>query len=268
MTTIDPTAQPTAQPVTRVVVASPAGRIGRVMMAGLSGQDGLKVVGGLRRGDPTPEVFANADVLVDFTHPDSAPDLLVAAIKAGVRPVSGTSSMKDEALDRIDAAARERGIAGVWCSHFRLASLVLTHLARIAARYLDSVEIVEAHRPSKADAPSGKAWELARAIRAERGADLTDATVNKTTMAGVRGGVEGGVRVHSVRIPGIIGRHEVIFGGDQELLTLRHDDCGLDAYVPAVARAVRAVVSTDQVGLIRGYERILGLPDLGPSPLG
>lgn len=263
-----PAAQPTAQPVIRVLVASPTGRLGRLMMEGLPAEEGLKVVGGLRRGDPAAELFATADVLVDFTNPDSAPDLLLAAIEAGVHPVSGTSSMRPEALDRIDAAARERGIAAVWCSHFRFASLLMNHLVRIVARYLDSVEIIEAHRPQKADAPSGKAWDLANIIRAERGTGMKDAPVKKTTLDGVRGGVVDGIHVHSVRLPALLGWHEVIFAGEQELLTIRHDDLGLQAYVPAVARAVRAVVSTEEVGLIRGYERIIGLPDISAPPAG
>jgi 4-hydroxy-tetrahydrodipicolinate reductase len=189
---------------------------------------------------------------------------MLAAIEAGVRPVSGTSNLPEEALLAVDTAARERGIAAVWAPHYRLAGVLLTHLSQIAAQYLDSVELVEAHHATKADAPSGYAQEFARRLSHAHGGDLHDVQTPLVTVDGVRGGVVNGVRIHSLRLPGIVGWHEAIFAGDQELLTIRHDDLGREAYVPAVANAIRFVTSTDRTGLIRGYGAVLGLPDVGP----
>lgn len=249
----------------RVLVAGPDGRMGRVFMDGLPGQDGIRVVGGLRRGDQASDRLAEADVLVDFTHLDSSPSLMLAAIEAGVRPVSGTSNLPEDALRAVDVAARERGIAAVWAPHYRLAGVLLTHLAQIAARYLDSVELVEAHHATKADAPTGYAREFARQVGLAHGGDLNDVHTPLVTVDGVRGGVLNGVRIHSLRLPGIVGWHEAIFAGDQELLTIRHHDLGREAYVPSVANAIRFVTSTDQTGLIRGYGSVLGLPPVPPA---
>jgi 4-hydroxy-tetrahydrodipicolinate reductase len=251
----------TTSPV-RVVVAGPNGRMGRVMMAGLPTQPGLKVVGGLSRGDDEPtvaELLAGADVLVEFTHADSAPALLTKAIQAGVRPVSGTSGLPEEVLAAVDESARERGIAAVWAPHFRLAGVLMIHFARIAARYLGSVEIMDVHHATKADVPSGTAVEMARMMQAERGSDFVDAPVRNENVAGARGGVHGGVRIHSLRLPDIVGWHELIFGGEQELLSIKHEESGREAYVSTVATSVRKVMEPGVTGLIRGYGAVIGL---------
>ena len=265
MEATDTTTAPGATAVIRVLVAGPDGRMGRVFMDGLPHQDGIKVVGGLRRGNRPAELLAGADVLVDFTHLDSSPSLMLAAIEAGVRPVSGTSNLPEEALRAVDTAARERGIAAVWAPHYRLAGVLMTYLSQIAARYLDAVELVEAHHATKADAPTGYAREFARQVSASHGGDIHDVRTPLVTVDGVRGGVLNGLRIHSLRLPGIVGWHEAVFAGDQELLTIKHHDLGREAYVPALARAIRFVTSTDQTGLIRGYGAVLGLPDVGPA---
>lgn len=250
----------------RVLVAGPDGRMGRVMMDGLPHQQGIVVAGGLRRGDTAAELLADVDVLVDFTHADAASELLLAAVEAGVRPVSGTSGLSEDVLAAVDKTARRRGIAAVWAPHFRLAGVLMMRLAGIAARYLGSVEIIESHHATKADAPSGTARELARMIRDAHGTELADAPTPAMTLDGVRGGVEAGVHIHSLRLPGIVGWHEVIFAGDQELLTIRHHDMGREAYVPAVARAIRTVTGAGAIGLIRGYDAIIGLTGDDRSP--
>jgi 4-hydroxy-tetrahydrodipicolinate reductase len=207
-------------------------------------------------------------VLVDFTHLDSAPHLLLDAIKAGVRPVSGTSGLPEDVLSSIDEAARAEGIGAVWAPNFGLGGVLAMHFAQIAARYLDSVEIVEAHHVGKADAPSGTTLQLTRLMEAAHGGNFNDPPVKRQTLAGTRGGVDGGIRVHSLRLPGVLGWHEVIFGGDEELLTIRQESFGRGSYVPAVARAIREVVRPDRVGLIRGYDTVIGLTTDGHAVAG
>jgi 4-hydroxy-tetrahydrodipicolinate reductase len=250
----------------RVVVAGPDGRMGRAMVSGLPKQQGIQVSGGLRRTDDAGAIattLAEADVLVDFTHAGSARGLMMRAIEAGVRPVSGTSGVTEDDLSAIDEAARARGIAAVWAANFRLMGVLLAHLARTVARYVDSAEIIEAHHANKADAPSGSAKELARQIREAHGTALFDPPVRTETLAGVRGGVHDGVRVHSLRLPDLqpTGWHEVIFTGGQEMLTIRHDDWGYEAYAVTVAQAVRKVMEPGVVGLIRGYDAVIGLTE-------
>jgi 4-hydroxy-tetrahydrodipicolinate reductase len=243
----------------RVVVAGPEGRMGRVMMDRLPSQ-GVEVVGGLRRDDrEADELLAAADVLVEFTNPESALELMLRAIRAGVRPVSGTSGVTEMSLQAVDTAAREHGIGAVWASSFGLGNMLMAHFAEIATRYFDAVEIVEAHHVGKADAPSGTALELTRRIRLAHGSDVADAGVARETLPGTRGGVNGGVRVHSLRLPGVLGWHEVIFSGASELLTIRHDDFDRGEFVAPVAIAARHVMQPGVVGLVRGLEAVVGL---------
>jgi len=248
----------------RVVVAGPDGVMGRTMVEGLPRQDGIDVVGTIRRRDDPATVrdtLAGAHVLVEFTHADSSLDLMRRAIDAGVRPVSGTSGLAEDALAQVDRDARARGIGAVWAANYRLMGVLLAHFARIAARYSDTIEILDAHHASKADAPSGTARELARIMREAHGTELVDPPVRRETLSGVRGGEMGGVRIHSLRLPGLEpnGWHEIVFAGDQEILTLRHEDWSRTAYVGPVARAIRRVMEPGVVGLLRGYDSVLGL---------
>jgi 4-hydroxy-tetrahydrodipicolinate reductase len=245
----------------KVLVAGPGGRMGSTMIRGLPVHEDIEVIGGLSRKDAADAArLSEADVLVDFTNFESAPALLIAAIEAGVRPVSGTSNMPEAALASIDAAARAKGIGAAWCSNFRLGGVLMQRFAKLAAPYFDEVEIVEAHHAGKVDAPSGASLALARAMRASRGSDFQDAGVHQTAIAGTRGGVESGVRIHSLRLSGLLGRHEIVFSAPSELLTVRHDDMGREGYVPGVARAIRYVMRPEAVGLVRGYDSIIGLP--------
>jgi 4-hydroxy-tetrahydrodipicolinate reductase len=232
------------------------------MVAGFATDPGLEVVAGIRRGDrDVNDKLARADVLVDFTIAEAAPELMLAALEAGVRPVSGTSGMTDEALDAVDRCARDRNLPAIWAPNFSLGAVVLGQVAKLAARYLDAVEIIEGHPARKADAPSGTALALARAIRQERETDFTDLPVANQILDGVRGAVEGGVRIHSVRHPAaaMISWHEVIFTSEDGVLTLRHDEAGGIEPVSSVIHAIKAVLEEKRVGLIRGYDAVLGL---------
>jgi 4-hydroxy-tetrahydrodipicolinate reductase len=253
----------------RVLVAGPDGKMGNAMMTGLPKQSGIQVVGGLRRDDPqAAELLSEADVLVDFTIADSAVPLILAAIDAGVRPVSGTSGLSEDDLSRIDAAARERRMPAVWASQMTVGGALMMHFCRLTSHFIDNVTVLEAHHATKADAPSGTAWELARRIREARGEDLADYPSQHQPVPGVLGGVEGGVRIHSMRMPDILGWNEVTFAGGGEVLSIKQTDGSRDAFPPFVARAVHEVMRTDRVGLIRGYGAVIGLAELAAAELG
>jgi 4-hydroxy-tetrahydrodipicolinate reductase len=243
-----------------VVVAGPNGKMGRTMLTGLPSEPGIEVAGGLSRDDPhTPALLAGADVLVDFTIADAALPLMLTAIEAGVRPVSGTSGLSEDVLRQIDEAARAKGIPAIWASQFTPGGALMMHFCRLAARYLESATVVEAHHSTKADAPSGTAWELAKQIRAAHGSDLEYYPSQHEVVSGVRGGNQDGVRIHSLRMPGILGWNEVTFAGGGEVLSIRQTDGDRELFVPFVARAVREVMRTDRTGLIRGYGAVMGL---------
>ena len=247
---------------TRVVVSGPDGHTGRDVVAGLQADPAVDVVGGIRRGDADiAEKLRSADVLIDFTTAEAAPGLMLMALDAGVRPVSGTSGIPDTELARVDDAAKRCGLAAVWAANFSLGPVLLTHLARVAARFMSAAEVLEGHPSRKADSPSGTALALARAIRDARGSDFVDLPVQNEVLDGIRGAVTGGVRMHSVRHPvsTMISWHEVIFTGEDGMLRLRHDDAA--GYVPntSLVRTIHEVMETKRVGLIRGYDAVIGL---------
>jgi 4-hydroxy-tetrahydrodipicolinate reductase len=122
---------------------------------------------------------------------------------------------------------------------------------------MDAAEVIELHHDKKVDAPSGTAIQTARDIRAARGSDLPDPQVERWTLEGSRGAVDGGVRIHSVRLPGFNAHQEVLFGSIGQVLSIRHDALGRDAYLPGVALAIRVV--PNHVGLIRGLDTLMGL---------
>jgi 4-hydroxy-tetrahydrodipicolinate reductase len=246
----------------RVVVAGPDGHVGRAMVAGFAADPTLELVGGIRRGDDdVREKLSAADVLVDFTSAAAAPALMVAALEAGVRPVSGTSGLADDDLAAVDAAARERKLPAVWAPNFSPAAVLLAQLAELAAKYMDAAEIIEGHPSRKADAPSGTALALARGIRQARGTDFTDRPVADEILPGIRGAAAGGVRLHSVRHPvsTMISWHEVIFTSEDGVLRLRYDEAGGREPVESVIRAVNGVMTDERIGLIRGHDAVLGL---------
>jgi 4-hydroxy-tetrahydrodipicolinate reductase len=246
----------------RVVVAGPDGRMGQVMVEGLPKHDGIEIVGQLRRADreQRSELLREADVMVEFTGPESAPELLFEALKARTRPVSGSSGIAESVLVEADRMAREYEIGGIWAPNFSMSSNVMMHAVAMIAKYFSTVEIIEAHHETKADAPSGTAVRLAEIARAAHEADLKEANVRHEILPGTRGGSLGGVHVHSLRLPGDVGWHDVVLAAPDGFVTIRHEDSGSrEIYVPAVANAVRKVMQPDVIGLLRGYGSIIGL---------
>jgi 4-hydroxy-tetrahydrodipicolinate reductase len=230
------------------------------MMDGLGNQPDLSIVGGFGTSgglDELRRLAPEADVLVDFTTGHAAPSILQAAVGAGLHVVSGTSGLPPEALDALDAALQQAGRGGLWAANFAVGGALMMHFARVAARFMDAAEVIEMHHDRKVDAPSGTAVQTARDIRQAHGSDLPDPPVERHTLEGPRGAVTGGVRIHSVRLPGFNAHQEVLFGAAGQVLSIRHDALGREAYLPGVALAVREVPK--RVGLIRGLDTLMGL---------
>ena len=230
------------------------------MTSGLGQYPDITVAGGFGSANALAELSRlapEADVLVDFTTGSAAPELLLAAAEAGLHVVSGTSGLKPEALNDLDKALRKAGRGGLWAANFAIGAALMMHFARVAARFMDAAEIIELHHDKKVDAPSGTAVQTARDIRQARGTDVPDPQVERWTLEGARGAVDGGVRIHSVRLPGLNAHQEVLFGSVGQILSIRHDALGREAYLPGVALAVREVPK--RVGLVRGLDTLMGL---------
>jgi 4-hydroxy-tetrahydrodipicolinate reductase len=218
-------------------------------------------------------VAAEAEVVVDFSRPEATMAAIDGLLPDGVHLVSGTTGLPAAALDQLAALAgkADHGNA-VWAPNFALGAVLATHFATIAARWYPAAEVIELHHQGKVDAPSGTAIRTANAIAAARGpegsgepqggapdgrAEPAGVPAAKESVAGVRGGEVGGVRVHSVRLPGLVAHQEVLFGGQGEVLTLRHDSLERSSFMPGVLLAVREV--TTRTGLTVGLEPLLGL---------
>jgi 4-hydroxy-tetrahydrodipicolinate reductase len=218
----------------------------------------LELVAMIDQGDPLFTADPGAHVFVDFTRPDIVMDNLRWAIGEGVNVVVGTTGFTEERLAQVrEWLAAKPGVGVVVAPNFGIGAVLMMEFAARAARFYESVEIIEQHHPRKLDAPSGTATHTARLIaaaRAEAGAGpMPDAT--EAEVAGARGADIDGVRVHAVRATGLIAHQEVIFGGEGETLTIRHDSLHRSSFMPGVLLAVREVVR--RPGLTVGLDALL-----------
>jgi 4-hydroxy-tetrahydrodipicolinate reductase len=199
---------------------------------------------------------AEVEVVVDFSRPEATAAAAGGLLPEGVHLVSGTTGLPAELMDDLAAVAgkAEHGNV-VWAPNFALGAVLAMHFAAVAGRFYPAAEVIELHHQAKADAPSGTALRTARAIAAAR--ERAPGREASESVAGVRGGEVDGVRVHSVRLPGLVAHQEVIFGGQGEVLTLRHDSLDRSSFMPGVLLAIQAV--TNRPGLTVGLEPLLGL---------
>lgn len=254
---------------TRVGVLGAAGRMGQEVCRAVEADSTLRLTaridastGGTVRWDGM-DALSSADVVVDFTHPDAVMGNLREAITRGVSAVVGTTGFDAERLARVENWLADAPHVGVLIApNFALGAVLTQHFAMTAARFYDAAEVIELHHERKVDAPSGTATSTAKAIAAARRAAGRTPLPEPTThgLDGARGADVDGVRVHAVRLPGLVAHEEVLFGSTGELLTIRHDSIDRTSFMPGVLLAVKAV--RGRPGLTLGLEALLGL-DLG-----
>jgi 4-hydroxy-tetrahydrodipicolinate reductase len=200
--------------------------------------------------------LTGVDVAVDFTHPDSVMGNLEACIAAGVHAVVGTTGFDDARLAQVRQWLTGTDVGVLVAPNFGIAAVLMMRFAAEAARFFDSVEIVELHHARKADAPSGTATRTAQLIAEARGGrSMPDAT--STSLDGARGAVVDGVHIHSVRLAGLVAHQEVLLGGEGESLTIRHDSYDRASFMPGVLLGVRQIAS--RPGLTVGLDALLDL---------
>ncbi len=246
-------------PVLNVAVFGARGRMGAQVCRAVEDAPDLTLAAALDLGDAR-QPAGDADVAVDFTHPDQVMDNLTWCLERGVSIVVGTTGFDDLRLDRVrELLADHPGTGVVVAANFSVGAVLMMHFAEQAAAFYESVEIVELHHPDKADAPSGTARTTAARIAVARAAADLPAPPDATSSAlpGARGAGVDGVAVHSVRLRGLVAHQEVLFGAPGETLTVRHDSLDRTSFMPGVIAAVRAV--RDRPGLTVGIESVLGL---------
>ncbi|WP_255657686.1 4-hydroxy-tetrahydrodipicolinate reductase [Actinoplanes sp. L3-i22] len=245
-----------AEPL-RVGVLGARGRMGLEVCKAVDAAPDLDLIATINSGDAL-ETAADARVLVDFTNPGVVMDNLRWAIERGIHVVVGTSGFTEERLDQVRGLlAAQPGVGVVIAPNFGIGAILMMQFAARAARYFDSVEIIEQHHPRKLDAPSGTATHTARLIAEARKAancpPMPDATTEE--LGGARGADIDGVRVHSVRAAGLVAHQEVLFGTTGETLTIRHDSLDRSSFMPGVLLAVRE--SVNRPGLTLGLDDLL-----------
>ena len=253
------TRQVMAEPI-RVAVAGHRGKVGSVLASALGVEAGIEYVGGVGAGDDLARFLRDKkpQALVDFTRPSDGLRNALLAVDAGAAPVVGTTGIAAPGIDELEAACRAKGVGGIVAPNFAVGAVLMMHLAEIAAPHFDAAEIIELHHATKLDAPSGTALSTARRLAAKRGpAPFGYRRAEKETLAGTRGGVEGGVGIHSVRLPGFVADQEVLFGLPGQTLTIAHRTTSREAYVPGVVLAIRKVTSEPK--FYRGLDELLGL---------
>ena len=244
----------------KVGVLGARGRMGAEVCKAVEGAADLELVAAVDQGDAM-DVLTAADVVVDFTNPVVVMDNLEFLVAHGIHAVVGTSGFEPSRLETIRGWQTAKPGANVLIApNFGVGAVLMMHFAQKAAPFFESVEIIELHHPNKIDAPSGTSYRTAELIaqaRAEAGtAPSPDATTEE--LDGARGADVNGVRVHSVRLSGLIAHQEVLLGGHGETFTIRHDSMNRESFMPGVLLGIRNVGAlTDPLTV--GIEPLLGL---------
>ena len=260
------------------VVVSGTGNMGQEVLAGVAQAEDMEPVGVLEKlssrkeaalpgGGTVPQSddpgalldATKPDVVIDFSNLEWTPLVADAALERGVRLVIGTTGLSEEWLADLGKRCSERGAGAVVAPNFAIGAVLMIHMAKLAGRFFDSAEIIELHHDKKVDAPSGTAMMTLQEMLAARGKPFERNVPDEETLASTRAGEQGGITVHSVRLPGLVAHQEVLFGGQGQTLSIRHDTTGRASFIPGVLLATREVINRKE--LVRGLATLVGLDD-------
>ncbi|MBF6191269.1 MULTISPECIES: 4-hydroxy-tetrahydrodipicolinate reductase [Nocardia] len=245
----------------RVGVLGARGKVGQAICAAVTAADDLELVAAVDKDDPLDQfTAADTQVVVDFTHPDVVMGNLKFLVEHGIHAVVGTTGFDEARLAEVRGWLTGRPEVGVLIApNFAIGAVLSMRFAEQAARFFESVEVIELHHPNKADAPSGTAYRTAGLIAAARDKAGLDRSPDATTteLEGARGADVDGVRVHSVRLAGLVAHQEVLFGTQGETLTIRHDSIDRSSFAPGVLLGVREIAN--RPGLTVGLDPFLDL---------
>jgi 4-hydroxy-tetrahydrodipicolinate reductase len=256
----------------KVLVCGAAGRMGKEVVKAISQQEDLQLVGAVDVKDISKdagevagigklgilieadleETFKKTapDIMVDFTTPESVKENIKKAMMNQVVSVVGTTGLKNEDIEELKEWAKEYGVGAFIAPNFSLGANLMMQIAKQVVKYLPAVEIIELHHDKKLDAPSGTAIRTAQLL--SEGREIHQEGEEQPS----RGDTRWGIRIHSVRLPGLVAHQEIIFGGQGETLTIRHDAPSRECYMPGVLLAIRKCLDLKEV--IVGLEKLLG----------
>lgn len=245
----------------KVAILGAKGRMGSESVKAISAADDLELVASLDLGDSLDLLKSSgAEVVLEFTHPDSVMKNLEFAISNGIHVVVGTTGFDSKRIEEVKALlAKNPQVGAIIAPNFGLGAVLMMQFAAKAATYFESVEIIELHHPEKADAPSGTATRTAELISDARAKAKKSAMTDKTSsgLDGARGAKVGDVPIHSVRLRGLVAHQEVLLGDQGETLSIRHDSIDRSGFMPGVLLAIRSV--STRPGLTFGLENLMDI---------
>jgi 4-hydroxy-tetrahydrodipicolinate reductase len=242
----------------RALAADPGFEIIGAVDSAASGRT-LSEVAGVRTqvvvSGTIPQPLENCEVLLEFTHAESATEHAVLAAESGVSPVIGASGLDAAQQKRVADACRKGGVGGILVPNFAIGAVLMMRFAAEAAKWLPNAEVIEMHHDRKQDAPSGTGIRTAELISEARHSVRNADPTKVVKYEGARGAVVADVPVHSVRLPGLVAHQAVMFGGEGEVLTLRHDSMNRLSFMEGVKLAVRRVRDLD--GFVVGLDAVM-----------
>ena len=244
----------------KVAVNGALGKMGQEVVRAVNEQPDMQLVLELDAKDDLDKVLSQSqvDVLIDFTRPEARMNVVRTILQHKVSGVIGTTGFTPDDLDEIAKLSEKNKTGIIIAPNFTIGCVLMMQFAKQAAKYFDTAEIIEYHHNQKADYPSGTAVKTAQLMTEARkegfNSQLGDKVAN---VEGARGGVMDGIRMHSIRLPGMVAHQEVIFGEKGQYMTLRHDAVSREAYMPGVLLAIREIVKMKK--LVYGLETLLNL---------
>ena len=230
--------------------------MGKESVKAVSEDPDLDLVAQTDLGDNLPGEISQtkAQVVVDFTTAAAAMKNADCIIESGARPVIGTSGLLPEQVAELQKLCKKQNLGGIIVPNFAIGAVLMMKYSQDAAKYFPHVEVIEMHHDRKADAPSGTAIKTANLLAESR--DSAPPTVDEKEIgSGARGANAENIRIHSVRLPGLVAHQEVIFGGQSQTLTIRHDSIHRDSFMPGVCLACKKVMDLNE--LVYGLEHLL-----------
>lgn len=240
----------------RVIVNGAAGKMGSIACTTLESHSEFTLVAQLNKSDNLAQAIktTQAQIVVDLTRADCVYENALTIIQNGARPVIGTSGLVASQVEELNKLCEQQKLGGIIAPNFSIGAVLMMLCAAKAAEYLPEVEIIEAHHQQKLDAPSGTALKTADMIAASRKSPKNKLAL-KELVTGSRGGTYEEINIHSLRLPGILARQEVIFGSTGETLSITHNSIDRQCFMPGIVLACQKVMHLTK--LVYGLEHIL-----------
>lgn len=225
-----------------VIVNGAAGKMGTLACQTIRNHPDFELVAAVGRHDNLGDIIqqTNADIVVDLTRADCVYDNAVTIIEHKAHPVIGTTGLSDEQIKALQEACAEIELGGIIAPNFSINAILMMHCASMCARFQSEVEIIEMHHQQKLDSPSGTAIKTADLIASSRVHPKNQLT-DKASLPGARGARQRDINIHSIRLPGILAKQQVIFGNPGETLTISHECIDRNAYMPGIVLACQGV---------------------------